>query len=69
MSDYAFRILFPIWIGIGGNLLLMVCNATLAFKEWPIARWYFEGSGFVKIVVAMWAVALLWSALNAWYYR
>ena len=63
MSNFAFQVLYPIWIGIAFNLLVTLANFVMLWHG-PIANWYFDNNGGIKIMVIGWAILITWSIVN-----
>ena len=66
MSNFTFQILYPVWVGIAGNLLLAFFNVSSIGAECgPFRKWYFKNGGNY-LMCGMWAMLLFWSAINGY---
>ncbi len=67
MSHFTIQVLYPIWIGICGNLILAGLNLACRCRRSPLAREYVENS--TPIMVGMWiglAGWAVWNGIRAW---
>lgn len=65
MSNFTFQILYPVWIGIGCNLLLTFFNVLSLGSNWgSFRRWYFDKNGFFWLMGIVWTICITWSVIN-----
>lgn len=63
MGEFMFGILWPIWIGIAGNVLLSIINISMIGHYGPYATWYMRKAA-MRILIGMWGLLICLSIFN-----
>lgn len=63
MNPHFLVTIYPIWIGIGFNLLMTTANFAIEYRS-PFGQWYFERKGGEKIMIGAWSFFIGWAAFN-----